>query len=215
MKKSASAFHFAPNPRKRGNPLAVLVCAAMLSLCATLAFAAEPDTAPGNTPRAKAHQCVGCHEIPGYKTAFPSVYPAPKIFGQSAEYIALALQSYGDGTRSHPSMVGISAQLSEADIAEIADFYANNGIPGEKSPSGAPPELAAACVACHGEGGNLPIANYPKLAGQDERYLVQAMRDYKTGARKNAVMAQQSAGWSRDDIAELAAYFAAQDGDLK
>ena len=212
MKKSASAFRFAPSPLKRGNPLAILACAAMFSVSAA---AVEPDTAPGNTPRAKAHQCVGCHEIPGYKTAFPSVYPAPKIFGQSAEYIVLALQSYDGETRNHPSMVGISAQLSADDIAEIAAFYADNGNPGEKSPSGAPPELAAACIACHGEGGNQPIANYPKLAGQDERYLVQAMRDYKTGARKNAVMAQQSAGWSRGDIAELAAYFAAQEGDLK
>ena len=188
---------------------------AVLSVLSAAASAAEPDTAPGNTPRAKANQCVGCHEIPGYKTAFPSVYPAPKIFGQSADYIAAALQAYKDGTRSHPSMVGIAAQLSADDIAQIAAFYAENGIPGEKSPHTSPPESAAACVACHGDGGNKPIANYPKLAGQHQKFLVQAMRDYQTGARKNAVMAQQSAGWSRQKIAELAEYFAAQDGDMK
>ena len=192
------------------HPLALAVALVF----AASAFAAEPDTAPGDTARAKAHQCVGCHEIPGYKTAFPSVYPAPKIFGQSAEYIAAALKSYDNGERTHPSMVGIAAQLSEQDIAEIAAFYAENGAPGEKTPE-APPEIAAACVACHGDGGNAPIANYPKLAGQHPKYLAQSMRDYQTGARKNAVMAQQSAAWTRQDIAELSAYFAAQPGDLK
>ena len=188
---------------------------AAVLLAAFPAAAAEPDTAPGDTARAKAHQCVGCHEIPGYKTAFPAVYPAPKIFGQSAEYLVAALQAYRDGTRNHPSMVAIAAQLSADDIAQLADFYAQNGVPGEKSAPAVAPETAAPCAACHGEGGNKPIANYPKLAGQNEKFLAQAMRDYQTGARQNAVMAQQSAGWSRQNIAELAEYFAAQEGDLQ
>ena len=212
MKTSSFPLNFASPLFWRGG---LFVAALFAALLAPSAFSAEADTAPGGTARAKAHQCVGCHEIPGYRTAFPSVYPAPKIFGQSAEYIVAALQSYRDGTRSHPSMVGIAAQLSQDDAAEIAAFYAENGIPGEKSPAGAAPDSAAACVACHGAGGNKPIANYPKLGGQHQKFLAQAMRDYQTGARKNAVMAQQSAGWSRQDIAELSAYFAAQAGDLK
>ena len=192
-----------------------MVAAALAVVFSPSVVAAEPDTAPGATPRAKAHQCVGCHEIPGYKTAFPSVYPAPKIFGQSAEYFIAALQSYRDGRRNHPSMVGIAAQLSEEDAAELAAFYAENGAPGEKDPPPAEPDIAATCVACHGAGGNKPIANYPKLAGQNEKFLIQAMRDYQSGARQDPVMAQQSAGWTRGDIAELAAYFAAQEGDLQ
>lgn len=197
-------------------PIALGAAALAAALWLAPAFALEPDTAPGDTARAKAQQCVGCHEIPGYKTAFPSVYPAPKLFGQSAEYIVAALAAYQTGERAHPSMVGIAAQLSERDIAAIAAFYAENGAAGEdQSPPESPPELAAACAACHGDGGNMPIANYPKLAGQYARYLAQSMRDYQSGARKNAVMAQQAAAWSRQDIAELSAYFAAQPGDLQ
>ena len=206
--------HLLSGPLRVRRFFAVAALAAAFPV-AVVAVAAEPDTAPGGTARAKAHQCVGCHEIPGYKTAFPSVYPAPKIFGQNAEYIVAALRAYRDGARAHPSMVGVAAQLSDDDMRQIADFYAQNGDDGEKSPAAAAPEIAAACAACHGDGGNRPIANYPKLAGQHRKFLVQAMRDYQNGARQNAVMAQQSAGWSRRDIAELAEYFAAQEGDLQ
>ena len=74
---------------------------------------------------------------------------------------------------------------------------------------------AATCVACHGEGGNKPISNYPKLAGQHQKYLVRALLDYQTGARTNAVMNAQAAGLSLVDIEDLAAHYAAQPGDLR
>ena len=74
---------------------------------------------------------------------------------------------------------------------------------------------AQVCVQCHGDLGNAPIANYPKLAGQNEKYLIYTMKAYKSGKRNNAVMALQAAALDDDDIADLAAYFAAQDGDLQ
>ena len=70
--------------------------------------------------------------------------------------------------------------------------------------------VAAPCAACHGAGGAAPIGNYPILAGQDEDYLLYAMRAYKSGARANAVMAAQMAPFSRRDMENLAAYFAGQ-----
>lgn len=70
--------------------------------------------------------------------------------------------------------------------------------------------VAAPCVACHGAGGAEPIANYPILAGQYEKYLLYTLRAYKSGKRPNAVMAQQLAGMSDRDLQNLAAYFAAQ-----
>lgn len=76
-------------------------------------------------------------------------------------------------------------------------------------------EKAALCAACHGEGGNKPLApDYPKLAGQPADYLEKALRDYKSGKRKNPLMAPQAQNLSKKDIADLAAYFAAQPGDL-
>jgi cytochrome c553 len=67
--------------------------------------------------------CTGCHGIPGYKTAFPSVYHVPKIAGQSPTYIVNALKAYQSGERSHPSMRGIAGGLSEEIMKELAEYY--------------------------------------------------------------------------------------------
>src|SRR5215831_14702972 len=56
--------------------------------------------------RNKIAMCIGCHGIPGYKTAFPEVYHVPKIAGQQPGYIVAALKAYKSGDRSHPSMRG-------------------------------------------------------------------------------------------------------------
>src|SRR3954462_7896428 len=67
--------------------------------------------------------CIGCHGIPGYKTAFPDVYHVPKIAGQQPAYIAAALKAYKSGARSHPSMRGIAASLNEEQMKELAEYY--------------------------------------------------------------------------------------------
>jgi cytochrome c553 len=78
----------------------------------------EPDAG-----RAKSSMCAGCHNIPGYKTAFPTVYHVPKIDGQHAAYIVSALRAYKSGERRHPSMRAIAAGLSDQDMADLAAFY--------------------------------------------------------------------------------------------
>jgi cytochrome c553 len=64
------------------------------------------------------------------------------------------------------------------------------------------------CAACHNMDGISTVPDYPKLAGQYPDYLAKALRDYKSGARKNAIMAGMSAGLSAADIANLAEYYA-------
>ena len=68
----------------------------------------------------------------------------------------------------------------------------------------------AVCAACHGVDGNSALPDYPKLAGQHRDYLEKALRDYKSGARKNPVMAANAAALSQEDIANVAAWFNAQ-----
>jgi cytochrome c553 len=75
--------------------------------------------------RQKSSMCVGCHNIPGYKTAFPSVYSVPKLDGQHAAYIVSALRAYKSGERGHPSMRAVAASLSDQDMADLAAFYAS------------------------------------------------------------------------------------------
>ena len=64
------------------------------------------------------------------------------------------------------------------------------------------------CAACHNMDGISTIAEYPKLAGQYPDYLAKALRDYKSGARKNPIMAGMAAGLSQKDIDDVSAYFA-------
>ena len=68
-------------------------------------------------------------------------------------------------------------------------------------------EKAKACAVCHGENGVSQVPDFPKLAGQHRDYLARALNDYKSGARKNAIMAGQVANLKRGDIADLAAYY--------
>ncbi|MDY6816336.1 MAG: cytochrome c [Pseudomonadota bacterium] len=70
---------------------------------------------------------------------------------------------------------------------------------------------AAVCAACHGQNGIAQIPTYPNLAGQNEQYLVSALKAYKNKQRSGgqaAIMQGQAAALSDEDIANLAAYFA-------
>ena len=96
--------------------------AAALVLAAPLAFAQQKGDAD-SAHRNKTAMCVGCHGIPGYKTAFPVVYRVPMIAGQQPGYIVNALKAYKSGQRSHPSMRGIAASLSDEDMAALAEYY--------------------------------------------------------------------------------------------
>jgi len=70
--------------------------------------------------------CTGCHGLPGYKTAFPSVYHVPRIGGQQRAYLEAALKAYRAGERSHPSMRGIAGGLTDEQIAGYAAYYAGD-----------------------------------------------------------------------------------------
>lgn len=71
---------------------------------------------------------------------------------------------------------------------------------------------SAACAACHGADGNSPSAAFPRLAGQHPDYLYKALSDYKSGERKNTIMAGQAAPLSQQDMMDLAAYYGSQKG---
>jgi len=66
------------------------------------------------------------------------------------------------------------------------------------------------CAACHGLDGNSTAPDFPKLAGQHHDYLAKALRDYKSAQRKNAIMEGFAAALTKEDIENLAAYYAAQ-----
>jgi cytochrome c553 len=66
------------------------------------------------------------------------------------------------------------------------------------------------CGACHATDGNSTSPAYPSLAGQHPEYLAKQLTEFRSGARKNAIMAPNAATLSNDDILNLAAYYSAQ-----
>jgi cytochrome c553 len=92
-----------------------------LLLAVFFSFSAYAQEKPAH--KVNTAMCIGCHGIPGYKTAFPSVYHVPKIAGQNPAYIVAALKAYKAGERSHPSMRGIAASLSEEQMKLYAEYY--------------------------------------------------------------------------------------------
>lgn len=75
--------------------------------------------------------------------------------------------------------------------------------------------LLPVCQSCHGEKGAKPILpSYPVLAGQHTNYIEHVLKDYRSGARNNAVMKAQAANLSDADIKALAQYFSHQAGPL-
>lgn len=72
-------------------------------------------------------------------------------------------------------------------------------------------QKAATCAACHGADGVSSNPAWPILAGQHASYLEIALQQYKDGTRKNAIMAGQAAALSKQDMADLAAYYAQQE----
>jgi len=74
-------------------------------------------------------------------------------------------------------------------------------------------EKSQACQACHGQDGNMAVdANTPIIAGQHAAYLEFALRQYRSGERQNALMNGFAESLSDQDIADLAAWYASQEG---
>jgi cytochrome c553 len=106
--------------RARMMKLSTMTLCAVVSATLSMQVQAAGDPKAGQT---KTSMCAGCHGIPGWRTAYPSVYSVPKLGGQHAEYIVAALKEYQAGDRSHPSMDAIVGSLSEQDIEDLAAYY--------------------------------------------------------------------------------------------
>lgn len=77
-------------------------------------------------------------------------------------------------------------------------------------PAKAEPIVTEACAPCHGQDGNSPVPNFPKLAGQSPEYLLLELKEFKTARRQSEIMAPFLVPLSEADMINLAAYFSAQ-----
>ncbi|CAB3785596.1 c-type cytochrome [Pararobbsia alpina] len=101
------------------------VTIAVLAALAVASSGASADVV-GNVKagQGKVSACIGCHGIADYRTAYPEVYRVPKLGGQNARYLELALLAYKKGDRKFQTMHANAVSLSDQDIADIAVYYA-------------------------------------------------------------------------------------------
>jgi cytochrome c553 len=177
-----------------------------------LGLLAATSASAGDAAQGKvlAYTCHGCHGVANYKNAYPN-YSVPKLGGQNEAYIVSALNAYATGDRSHPTMHSHATTLSDEDRADIAAYLHGEGAAASKEVVGTPPPATQTCVACHGADGAKTVApDYPMLAGQQADYLVHALKDYKSGKRKNPIMAGIISSIEEKDFAAIAQFFSRQ-----
>jgi cytochrome c553 len=155
------------------------------------------------------YTCHGCHGIEDYKNAFP-VYSVPRLGGQHAAYLVVALKAYANKERSHPTMHAHASTLNASDMADVAAYLAGQELVSSGRAVGTAPKASHTCVACHGNDGIGILPEYPSLSGQHADYLEEALRAYRSGQRRNAVMAGMASALTDEDIEDLARYYAAQ-----
>lgn len=203
---------------------------ALAVACVTAVSNAQEAKGDVQAGQKKIAMCIGCHGIPGYQSSFPEVHKVPMISGQSAKYIASALNAYKKGERLHPTMRGIADSLSDQDIADVAAYYEQHGKTGAELPAKPAREPSVqvaellkkgACVSCHGDNFAKPIdPSYPKIAGQHADYLFVALKSYKAEksanvGRSNGVMGGVAKQYSNAELKALAGYVGSLEGDLR
>ncbi len=155
--------------------------------------------------------CAGCHGAEG-RSAVPD---NPILASQYESYLMTALQAYVKDERDHGIMKTMAGRLSADDMTEIAAYYAaqppyqSAAMPSGDASRGQAKTVA--CAGCHGVEGRSENPMFPKLAGQHAVYLSKALQAYKSGARKNPMMAPgMLEPMSDQDIDDIAAYFSSQ-----
>lgn len=160
--------------------------------------------------QAASASCDNCHGADGNST----VAGTPSLAGLSDEYLVSAITEYKTSARAEPMMNAFAASLPVEDIAHMAIFYASQTPTARNNATAGDAETgkvaAQACAGCHGADGNSSDPSIPGVAGQDAGYLVKAINEYNSGARKHELMTSVVKALDGDEIVSLAAYYTAQ-----
>lgn len=149
--------------------------------------------------------CGGCHGARGVSDDAST----PSLAGQDPQYLMKAIRSYRT-TRQHWGMQRFVAGLSDKDIENIAAFYAVQKPRAAGIVLATTKDLAQKCNRCHDVNDGSAAAVAPKIRGQDQDYLIMAMRAYRDGKRASSTMHTMSYVYSNAVIESIASYYANQ-----
>ena len=160
--------------------------------------------------RAKAQVCVACHGVAG-NASNPDM---PSLAGQPRQFIVQALFMFREGNRKNELMTPFAAQLSNADLNDLALYFSSQKMASPTGQIDADRRAKAKqvseqnnCVACH-----TPTLvgqqHIPRLAGQNRAYLLAQLKAFKASTRADldGTMTSAAQGLSPDNIELLADY---------
>jgi len=177
------------------------------------AYANAADVAEGK--RVAESICAACHGANGVS----AMKGVPNLAAQRAGYLYLELKAYQSGARGDATMGSVVKPLNDDALFKVAAYYASlepaatsgaKPAPAKPDPIQAGKTAAAACAGCHGDAGISKTPATPSLIGLDPKYLVAAMKGYKSGERKNDIMKSMLAAVSEADMSNIALYYALQ-----
>ena len=188
----------------------------------------QPVSGDAQAGKALSNVCSACHGANGVGIA-PTF---PNLAGQSATYLYVQLKTFKGGERNDPVMTPLVAPLGDAEMRNLAAYYASlpakpgagtaSASPGGRLFSdGDPSRGIPPCQGCHGAGGKGPRSDaevvttlsrplwstIPRLQGQSGVYVGKALHDFKSGARGKtsnaAIMHGVTKSLSEADIQSL------------
>ncbi len=172
------------------------------------AGAAQAAVDPVQAGKTAAAGCAGCHGETGISKT-PGV---PSLVGQEPKYLVASMAAYKGGQRNNDVMTAMIAPVADANLNNIALFYALHQPARAQTAAAGDPTSgqagAAACAGCHGAQGVSGNPATPSLAGQDAQYLAAALHGYQDGSRDDATMKGLAAALDDTAIKNLAAFYA-------
>lgn len=170
-------------------------------------------------------QCARCHGFDGMGRGTGAF---PYLAGQREEYLYQSLKHFANGERKSGVMQPIAGGIFDSGLRALAAHYANveAAAPPSRAPAdaeriergrriaeqGLPQQAVPACRHCHGPAEVAGNPHFPRLAGQNEDYLVQQLdlwaRDARGGTAWSPLMTRVASGLRSRDIRDVAAYYA-------
>jgi cytochrome c553 len=165
--------------------------------------------------------CVACHGQ--YGTG--SIDGVPRLAGQNPDYMAHALSMFRARSRAGAAMQAVAQSLSDAEMRDVATYFASQNPPLLKGQSVPPRQLVAAgkqmaergagdnvaaCFSCHGAGGLGNGARFPRIAAQPRKYIVDRLHEFQARASNTnpapGTMTAVAAALTEQQIEQAAAY---------
>ncbi|CAM5265879.1 c-type cytochrome [Rhodanobacter lindaniclasticus] len=207
------------------HPFGVAILFAVALCCGTASRAAEHPAIP-DTLQQRLAACTTCHGEQGEGRATSGYFP--RLAGKPAAYLARQLQDFQDGLRKYAPMEYTVRELTPAYMHEIAEYFAAQRVPFERSPApavsaavlqrgaqllekGDPSRKVPACVSCHGNQLTGVEPSIPGLLGLPYDYVSAQLGSWRTHTRATLApdcMAEVASRLSESDISAVAAALA-------